>query len=132
MEKLKLFIKSENELFALNDQNQLLEFKDGAFVRSNKISLPEIAVEDHTLVASNRLIIFNENSLTIFSLEDKETKFAQSYSEGINVYDTSVIDNFLCIYLNNNTCIVTNLKNAGIKYVFHFGIHLLYQRRSYF
>ncbi|AUP79055.1 hypothetical protein [Flavivirga eckloniae] len=116
MKKIKTLFNSNNVLFLLDDDNQFQELKNDVFTVSQNNELPKLSVEDTVIVAENKLVVLNAAELTVFSIETGFKKvFQEKYEVGINLYDTSVIDGFICLYLNDSTCSIINLDTFSVK-----------------
>lgn len=113
MKKIKSLFVFNKKLYAIDQTNSffLQENENKEWIKNNEF--PEIDSKSILLSYKSSLLI-EISSSTIILYEIKETInqiLTANFDAGINIYDTFIIDDFLCVCSNDEKYVITNLKS---------------------
>lgn len=102
--KTNNFFKANNILFGITDNQEVVKLNDNSHV----YDLPF----NHNISFGSLVISFNEKNMVILDvISDFKSIWKKTFDLEINSYDVRIINGFLYIGFNNDTCTVLNLSS---------------------
>jgi hypothetical protein len=107
MKAFKNLFKQSNTLFAIDADNRFWQIKNGMSILPEDNYFPELLKDEKVFIENKYLITITLSAITIYDIEDNfQKKFNKAYKEDINIYDTTVNNGCICLYLSNGTCVL--------------------------